>query len=1093
MKRILLLFVSALTLAAASAQSYVALKDTIFGCRYFANDPRTGQPFSVGSKTGTYSLSWPSQSDIEVCYFVKIPKGHVRADMFYTPVYGKRMVMNVTITDADTKRVIYKDQINSDLQMSSSETSIQLFPDIDFPADTWYQIKLVTVAGNEGIRNLNRLIFQHTATERVVSPTVFMAPSAHNNTWATTDPDAPSGNAYDWAYGEFLYPDMYKFPSRYLMCLGGSGYYSGIQVCYNYSSGELYNTALFSAWDNGDTDKNPNLPAYLRSGGIDNNTDVKISRFGNEGTGIQSMMSPAHWLRDHWVQWLINSRPETTTVTLKTKDGRDSVITYVNTILTAWYKMEDDPEWHYVSSLRQSGTSHLLGQAGEYSFLECFSDRGGDNYVRCYMKNRFYRSASSGKWYNRNHMTPGHYNYNDGARECRYDYGHGATNEYDNCFYIEHGGFGQVNDANMYVPLQANTECVDTIDIDAKQARINQAFITNNYKYTTHLIDSLNRTTAGKAQILAMAKEIVENAGKVGYYGTAETQPLAEAYNNGAPASIAELAATIKELTQTTPAIRYANITNAEHLGAQRAYIFENLDNSKLLYAEMVDGTPVIKLVDADRTDMNANWAILKSDHYGTTAIYNLGLGLYLNFDSPTLLSETPQNISAIGRWGKGWYFGANRTTAINITADGNVTKGSYNTSGSQFLIHDNLSFTPSDELVHRALEKSEAPGRFAEYKNMVPKILSTPEGVVGAWTNQNELDNLTALYDDGNIAEDKADELISLIDNAQKIELTPNQIGVFTITSAAAGSEDSPYLTIDADNYVYHKAATSKPDQIWVASPKNGGHELSSQGRALNTLSATANSNVSTKESGNGAAYFLADLGEGKYTLSDVQYGPIALGGTTSPLKTFNTASAENGWILRPATEVKMALNSIGVQSLYLDFDVKIPEGLEVYKLVGFDANGPLLEEVTDTIHARTPVILHGDNYGSYTFSIIPEQNFPTETSIFTGTLLKKSGLKSKTFYTVTAKSGKPCIALTLGTTVNANQCYITKEVMDELGLTESQYDIDFDNITAAKAINANGTTQNTDTQAYDLQGRPTNANANGIIIKDGQTIRNK
>ena len=52
-------------------------------------------------------------------------------------------------------------------------------------------------------------------------------------------------------------------------------------------------TALFSAWDNGDTDKNPNLPSYLRSGAIDNNTDVKISRFGNEGTGIQSMMAAA--------------------------------------------------------------------------------------------------------------------------------------------------------------------------------------------------------------------------------------------------------------------------------------------------------------------------------------------------------------------------------------------------------------------------------------------------------------------------------------------------------------------------------------------------------------------------------------------------------------------------------------------------------------------------------------------------------------------------------------------------------------------------------------------------------------------------------
>lgn len=1072
---------------AGLSQNYVSLRDTVWGCRYFATNPTTGQPSSTGNKTGKYSYTWPGTVGTEVKYYVRIPAGHCRADMFYTPYYGRALNMNVTITRTDTKKVIYSGKITTQISLSSNETSQDLFGDIQFPSDTWYQIKLVTDDGNKGIRNISKIIFQHEATERVVTPAVFMAPSAHNNTWGSTDPDAVNENGYDWIYGEFLYPEEYAFPNRYLMCLGGSGYYSGIQVV----GSNLRNTALFSAWDNGDTDKNPNLPAYLRSGAIDNNTDVAINRFGNEGTGVQSMMSNAHWKRGHWVQWLMNARPETTTITLKTKDGRDSTINYANTILTAWYKMADDPDWHYISTIRQSGTTHIFGNAGEYSFLECFSDGGGDNYVKCYMRNRFYRSVADGKWYNRNHMTPGHYDYNDGARECRYDYGHGAAYEYPNCFYIEQGGFGQVNDANMYLPLAANTECVDTINIDDKYNRINLAFRNNYYKQEAAVVDSLLQTPNAQQDITALAKEYIDNAGQINYFGTSHMAAITEAYNNGAPSDITALANAIKQTAKDYNTIRYANVTARNYIGTQRAYLLQQTEGKGFLYAEIQDGKPVIKVGPCDRDNQNANWILSRSTKYNTMSIYNIGLGLYLNFDSENLLSEEPQNIAAFGRIGRGFYIGKNTTTTINVNDDGSITTGNYNKAGSQFNLHDNLSFTPSCDMADKVAKATAQPGVFEDYKAMVPKILSMPEGVLGSWTNADELAQLQALYDNGNITIDKADQLISLIDNAQTISLSDNETGAFVITSAASASEATPYLTIDADNYTYHKAATNKPDQVWLARPTKGGHELSSQGRAINTLADNGGSNITTQESGNGAAFFMTHLGGGKYTISDIQYGPTAISGLTSPLKTANNNADGTEWYLTPAKEVRVSLNSVGILSLYLDFDVCLPEGVEAYRIAQMTAEGPVLEQLGDTIAAHTPVVLRGSSYGVCNLKVIPRQTINDQETIVRGTLLKKSGLKSKTYYTIGSKSGKPVISLAMGSTVSANQCYILKEDMDSLGLIETQYVINFDHLTGIDNVNAAETT--TSTKAYDLQGRLTSPDTKGIIIKNRKTILNK
>lgn len=1085
MKKSLLSLICALSAVCASAQNYAAIPDTIWGCRYFSYDYDANFPYTYGNKKGYYAASWPTKDKTDMSYYARIPEGHVKCNLVYNPRVNRAINMDVTVTNQTTGRVVYENNITVAKATAGGELTMELIPDMVFTSDTWYKINLRAHDDkyNSAPSRIIQLLFNREADKPAVAVNeVFMAPSAHNNEWLSTQPYDPNENAYDWAYGEFLYPEEYVLPARYLMCLGGSGYYSGIQS----TDGKGTVSALFSAWDNGDTDVNPNLPEYLRSGAVDYNPDggVKINRFGNEGTGVQSMMFPARWKPGHWVQWLMNARPETVELELPDKNGELQTVKYSNTIMTAWYKMADDPDWYYISTLRQSGTTHLFGHNGEYSFIECFGELGGDLFCRGYMKNRFYRSVGSGTWYNRNYMSGGHYDYNDGQRACRYDYGHGATSLWENCFYIEHGGFGMVNDSSRYVAFPSSYECVDTINLDTKQERINEAFRNANYNQTINDIDD-----ASDNDVKEYAKELVDNVGKVGGYGQEHSADIIAAYNNGSPADIGALRQALKQTALRYNKIRYANITNKQHIGAQRAYLFDNTEGFGLLYVDSSTGIPTLKTADLDREDPRANWMIVRSDKYGTLCVRNLGTGLYINTEAENMLSSKPQPLTAFARSGKGFYLGNTSTECVVAAQDGTTSVGRFSATGGQYLLHDNLSMTPGTELVQQVVEECDNPGKFEEYKAMVPDILATPEGVLGYWTVPSEQEQLRTLYDDGNITANKSAELIALIDGATKITADTKQMGAYIILSALEANEGTPALTIGDDNYLSHKATTGKADQIWLGIPKQGGYELTSQGRAVNYLSDNSGTTVSTKPEGEGAPIFFNPQSAGLYSISDVQYGPVAINGNNSTIKTAAKNTEGNNWYIKPAESVKVSLNSGGILSLYLDFDVRIPEGVNVYTLDGFTNGEAQLGIIRDIIPAHTPVILKGESYASILFPIIPAQTISGEETLMKGTLLKKTGLKSKTFYTIAVKSGKPCIALSLTNSVTANQCYIPKEDMDALGLTENQYDLDFDNATAISEVEVSGSRPQS-SNTYDLQGRPATESTQGIVIENGKKI---
>lgn len=463
---LLLMHLTAMTVFAQDIK-YNSKVDEIWGGRVFKE---LDGKFAGTSMSGSYT-TWPSNDRTVMVYCLRVPAGHVRADALITPRSGKTVTFNLRVVRASTGEVI-TEQTSSFTAASSAEQTVELMSDTQFPKDAWYRFEITSPQGSTTMSRFTKILFQRTSSQTVGDSEIFMAPSVHLNTFATTDPEAPAGESYDWMYQEVMLPPQYEHPNTYAMVIGTDAGYSGIQSTLD-NKGGYYHHVIFSVWDNGDTDKDPGMPDYLKSGVVDKGENVIGVRFGGEGTGSSARLTSGYWWEPgKWVQFLWNSRPENVQVTLTGHDGKDSIASYQNTLESCWYKMADETEWHYIATLRESGRNHYY--SAFYSFLENFTEAGGELMRRAYFRNASMRSIASGKWYARNSVTFGH-TQGGSSRLSRKDYGHGVTSVYDNCFYLQQGGYGEVCDSAMILPLPESTPWADTINIAALTARVDEA------------------------------------------------------------------------------------------------------------------------------------------------------------------------------------------------------------------------------------------------------------------------------------------------------------------------------------------------------------------------------------------------------------------------------------------------------------------------------------------------------------------------------------------------------------------------------------------------------------------------------------------
>lgn len=479
------------------ATDWQARTDTIWPARHY----RELNGLATGSQKSKTYINWNYAEGTTLVYGVHFPTGHVRADAVFKAKSGKHVTFGVRIVHPATGTVVLENSATS-TKTTTAEQTMEIMPDTEMPYDGWYRFELTCPSGSSNLDRLNLLLFQRSSTLSITDSDIFMAPSVHL-WWSTKVPGAPSGQSYNWTYLEVMYPSAYRQPATYQMAIGTDGMYSGIQMPTR-SDGSYGHTVLFSIWDNGDVDKDKNLPDIMRAGAVDLGPEAYATRFGGEGTGSSIRYNrDDFWEFDHWVQFLYNVRPDIVSVT--NEDG--TVSEFESTLQTVWFKNAEDADWRYMGTLRMAGANRLT--SGIYSFLENFGDMGGNLMRRCYFRNGAMRSAATGKWYALNHAGFGN-TQNNGNRNSRYDFGHGVTGLYDKTFYLETGGYMGKRDSadTCEPPTMGEMPWVDTINVERLQRRVDEGVLHYQAKTMQARIE-LTRTVSDPAtwQLISFSDE----------------------------------------------------------------------------------------------------------------------------------------------------------------------------------------------------------------------------------------------------------------------------------------------------------------------------------------------------------------------------------------------------------------------------------------------------------------------------------------------------------------------------------------------------------------------------------------------------------
>ena len=341
--------------------------------------------------------------------------------------------------------------------------------DVTFKRSAYYRYRLECLSGNQNINLIRSFKFKTTATEKPYVANYLSSPSVHLTTWASTDPNAPKGDAYDWCFMEIMLPQESDIIGTYAMALGVLNGYMGIQMNGYANDGSPRHDVLFSMWDDGSTDEDPNLPEYMRAGAVDWDPLTTTNRFGNEGTGVQTYRKGPYWTPGKYVQFITNCRPETTSYTT-VENGKPTVHTQHNMLVSAWFNALDGKGWQYMATVRKRNSTTYFDSW--YSFLENYNPSTGQANRIAYYRNGYMRARSNGKWYNRNSVwfsnTDG--DSNTGART---DYGQGATdNPADRTFFMQTGRYTSTNKTKTTVALATDHTPVDTINITPLNDRV---------------------------------------------------------------------------------------------------------------------------------------------------------------------------------------------------------------------------------------------------------------------------------------------------------------------------------------------------------------------------------------------------------------------------------------------------------------------------------------------------------------------------------------------------------------------------------------------------------------------------------------------
>ena len=418
----------------------------------------------------TEKLTNWSNKNAHAAYYINTPAGRVNLKMNITVKKNSTMRFRMRVYDTDVPDSL----IAENIICFNGKGSAQTIPAITFDLGKkgYHKYDLECLWGNTSITSLNKWILDLEGSAEPFHSTRKMAPSLHIMGWSSTNPKCPTGQAFDWAYEEVMIPGGDSIvDATYIMSLGVLAGYMGIQVGNN----GTHRTVLFSQWDSGDTDIDPNLPDHLRSTAVDVGEGVVAQRFGAEGTGVQSFLSNgAYWEFGKYVQFISHCRNELATYEIK-ENGQTVTKQQRNMLVSAWFNAQDEKGWQYISTLRVANRNGYIDSW--YSFVEDFSGAFGQRKHIGYFRNGFAKERSGNKkWYHMNKISFGHNNGGThvGARNDIYQ--DVDPNDKYAWVMVSGGFFNGPHIGKQTVPLRSKATPVDTINLDILLAREELAF-----------------------------------------------------------------------------------------------------------------------------------------------------------------------------------------------------------------------------------------------------------------------------------------------------------------------------------------------------------------------------------------------------------------------------------------------------------------------------------------------------------------------------------------------------------------------------------------------------------------------------------------
>ena len=144
----------------------------------------------------TYT-SFETDDRITLVYCLRIPRATVSCSALLTPKVNGDITLNVRVKNCETDAVLLEHSVTQACTRSQA-TSLEIIPEMSFPADTWYRVEIQAPEGYKRISRLSELDFERTGGQPVIDAHLrgFPTPATHLWFGHSTAANAQIGRAH---------------------------------------------------------------------------------------------------------------------------------------------------------------------------------------------------------------------------------------------------------------------------------------------------------------------------------------------------------------------------------------------------------------------------------------------------------------------------------------------------------------------------------------------------------------------------------------------------------------------------------------------------------------------------------------------------------------------------------------------------------------------------------------------------------------------------------------------------------------------------------------------------------------------------------